>query len=579
MPPKLEAKKQIEQCKDSIIQTRNQKKVAEANARAVEEEIRANTNAERAEDLELQLGALKAELNLLTQGYEEMEKELADRVDDYNNIYGEEVVMMSMDSIAQLAELLNKQPKRDEMMDKFSEIYSHQRKTDIPLFDGIVSKEKLIEDWLREGLRVARTAGWSDEMKLRMLSDRLTKMALRFHEELIKKKPNMTFAEWKKEMKAGFKNDAEIERRKKELSNFKQTPSHRVRDFISLIDEQYIRAYGKKLAESKDPDVIQLRENTKKDIVYKGLLPPIAEELWHRTSASTSYDELIKLAKEVEEILNRKALLRPELTINKIAASEDLEEEFDGLTIDEINSSSQITSATPLEVYQANPQRYTNLSRREQDGYGYDTCERHIVNSINTSTSKNNRDFKPVTGQSSQQWRGSSAEYRPNARPDTPISRHSRQPDYPRRFQPRQPAATEFRNPVRRQLNFGRSQTEESSSRPWMPRRTTGHQASSSPDLRSNFRRPFPPGESNGRNYSVPKDYKYNNQTFRSFRTNRFAPHGARSEATPNHSKSDSSEAPHFSGKCYGCGTEGHIRRNCPQPERLQRGWSNRLSN
>lgn len=264
MPPKLEAKKQIEQCKDSIVLTRNQKKVAEANARAVEEEIRANTNAERAEDLELQLGALKAELNLLTQGYEEMEKELADRVDDYNNTYGEEVIMMNMDTIAQLAELLNKQPKRDEMMDKFSEIYSHQRKTDIPLFDGIVSKEKLIEDWLREGLRVARTAGWSDEMKLRMLSDRLTKMALRFHEELIKKKPNMTFAEWKKEMKAGFKNDAEIERRKKELSNFKQTPSHRVRDFISLIDEQYIRAYGKKLAESKDPDVVQLRENTKK---------------------------------------------------------------------------------------------------------------------------------------------------------------------------------------------------------------------------------------------------------------------------------------------------------------------------
>ena len=87
MPPKLEAKKQIEQCKDSIIQTRNQKKVAEANARAVEEEIRANTNAERAEDLELQLGALKAELNLLTQGYEEMEKELADRVDDYKTGY------------------------------------------------------------------------------------------------------------------------------------------------------------------------------------------------------------------------------------------------------------------------------------------------------------------------------------------------------------------------------------------------------------------------------------------------------------------------------------------------------------
>ena len=89
------------------------------------------------------------------------------------------------------------------------------------------------------------------------------------------------------------------------------------------------------MAESTDPDVVQLRENTKKDIVYKGLLPPIAEELWHRTSANTSYDELIKLAKEVEEILNRKALLRPETKINKIAVSEEIEDEFDGLTIDE----------------------------------------------------------------------------------------------------------------------------------------------------------------------------------------------------------------------------------------------------
>lgn len=316
MPPKREAK-QIEQCRESIIQTRNQKKVAEANARAVEEQMRANTNADKARELETQLAALKAEMTILTEGYEEMEKELADRMNDYNETYGEEIVMMNMDTLEQLAEMLNKQPKRDDMLDKFSEIYSHQRKTDIPLYDGIVSKEKLIEDWLREASRVARTAGWSDEVKLRMFADRLTKMALRFHEELIKKKPNLTFAEWKKEMKAGFKNDAEIERRKKELSNFKQTPSHRVRDFISLLDEQYIRAYGRKLAESTDPDVVQLRENTKKDIVYKGLLPPIAEELWHRTSANTSYDELIKLAKEVEEILNRKALLRPETKIKK----------------------------------------------------------------------------------------------------------------------------------------------------------------------------------------------------------------------------------------------------------------------
>lgn len=150
MPPKREAKKQMEQCRESIIQSRNQKKVAEANARAAEEQMRANTNAVKARELETQLAALKAEMTILTEGYEEMEKELADRMTDYNETYGEEIVMMNMDTLEQLVEMLNKQPKRDDMLDKFSEIYSHQRKTDIPLYDGIVSKEKLIEDWLRE---------------------------------------------------------------------------------------------------------------------------------------------------------------------------------------------------------------------------------------------------------------------------------------------------------------------------------------------------------------------------------------------------------------------------------------------
>lgn len=562
MPPKNDAKKQLEQCRASVIQTRNQKKVAEAEQRALEEQIRANSNEEKAKELEVKLGALKTEMAILSEGYDELEKELADREREFKENYGEETVMMSMDTLTQLAEMLNKQPKRDEMMDKFSEIYSHQRKTDIPLFDGIVSKEKLIEDWLREGQRVARTAGWSPEMKLRMFSDRLTKMALRFHEELIKRKPNLTFAEWKKEMKAGFKNDAEIERRKKELSNFKQTPSHRVRDFISLIDEQYIRAYGKKLAESNDPDVVQLRENTKKDIVYKGLLPPIAEELWHRTSASTTYEELIKLAKEVEEILNRKALLRPETTINNVAKADGLDEDFDGLTIDELNSSSQIDNA-PNERQQSLAPLSAPWENR-----GFDTCSRYTVNSVEARSSQlaQNRSRPP--------FRGFVNEYRPGAKPDTPVSlsRHSLQQDYPERSQQQNPS-------VRRQLNFDRLRsTEESSSKPCLLRRTSGYQASSSPGARDISQRSS--GRDNGnKHFSLPKDYKYSDQTYRSFRSNRFTPYGSRSESHPRDSRNSSAEGAQFSGKCYGCGTEGHIRRNCPQSGDSKRDWPRRRSN
>ena len=357
---KKDLKKKLEKCQATIVKTRTQKKAAEAEAKAAEAELRAGNSASENTELKKKIALLNTAVTDLTSGCEELEKELATHQRDLMSMVPDEMVQMDGSTLNKLAALLSKQPgSTDEMMDKFSEIYSHQRKSDIPCYDGIVSEEKPIEDWLREAERIGRTAGWNDEQKLRLFGDRLSKMALRFHVELLRQTPNISYQDWKIEMKKGFKNDAEIERRKKQLENLKQTTSHRVREFISLIDEQYLRAYGKKLAESKDPDISLLRDNTKKDIVYKGLLPPLAEELWHRTSARTTYAELIRLAGEVEEILNRKALLRPEtiFKVNHITArsteshstGDFLDEEFDGLTIDELNSSSHIESSSAQE--------------------------------------------------------------------------------------------------------------------------------------------------------------------------------------------------------------------------------------
>ena len=357
---KKDLKKKLVSCQKSIEQVRAQKRALEEDTRAAEAEFKENKDKALAAALQKKVDDLHKHLKDLSEGCEEMEKELESHQRDLLSMIPDEMVQMDNATLNKLAVLLSKQPgSTDEMMDKFSEIYSHQRKSDIPCYDGIVSEEKPIEDWFREAERVARTAGWNDEQKLRLFSDRLSKMALRFHVELLQQTPDISYQDWKREMKKGFKNDAEIERRKKQLTNLKQTTSHRVREFILLIDEQYLRAYGKTLAESKDPDIALLRDNTKKDIVYKGLLPPLAEELWHRTSARTTYAELIKLAGEVEEILNRKALLRPEtiFKINHIAADSTeshstgdfLDEEFDGLTIDELNSSSHIESSSAHE--------------------------------------------------------------------------------------------------------------------------------------------------------------------------------------------------------------------------------------
>ena len=76
----------------------------------------------------------------LSEGCEEMEKELESHQRDLLSMIPDEMVQMDNATLNKLAVLLSKQPgSTDEMMDKFSEIYSHQRKSDIPCYDGIVS--------------------------------------------------------------------------------------------------------------------------------------------------------------------------------------------------------------------------------------------------------------------------------------------------------------------------------------------------------------------------------------------------------------------------------------------------------
>ena len=121
--------------------------------------------------------------------------------------------------------------------------------------------EPSIEEWLKEAERVARTAGWDNEMKIRFFGDRLRHMALALHEDLLSKWVKPNFAQWKAAMLERFQDKSAHDTYKRALELLQQKPTQRAMDFGSQIDEVYKKAYGSSAATSADPDVTLIRED------------------------------------------------------------------------------------------------------------------------------------------------------------------------------------------------------------------------------------------------------------------------------------------------------------------------------
>ena len=189
-----------------------------------------------------------------------------------------------------------------------AELMSHQHKQTIPIFSGYLH-EVSWEDWIRDAERVARTAGWDNEMKVRFFGDRLKHMALAYHEEIVRSRPNPDYVYWKKTMAERFQDKSAKETYKRALEQLKQTPNQRVQDFGNQIDEMYKKAYGNSAATNTEPDAALFREDIKKKVLFVGLREPITNHMWLTPSAS--YEEHLKKAIDVEEMLRRRAQLLP----------------------------------------------------------------------------------------------------------------------------------------------------------------------------------------------------------------------------------------------------------------------------
>ena len=191
------------------------------------------------------------------------------------------------------------------LTESLQEILSHQHKQQIPFYNGLLNDQP-IEDWYKDAERVAKTAGWTDALKLKYFSDRLRGVAATYNDEFATTNQQADYQDWKEAMITRFQDSDAKERHEMELHHLQQGPNQRVNDFKSFIDQKFIKAYGTNAAQSGDAEMTQIREDIKKKVLLKGLKPKIVEQLWHRIDPTNNYDSIVSEAINVEKLLQRR---------------------------------------------------------------------------------------------------------------------------------------------------------------------------------------------------------------------------------------------------------------------------------
>ena len=184
---------------------------------------------------------------------------------------------------------------------------------DIPTFSGENDEGLVIEEWIKVAERVAASADWTNEMKLRFFQHKLTKSASNFNETLAANQKD-TYDHWKTANIDSLQDTTTKAIRKEKLKHLRQMANERVRDFKIRIDDNYKIAYGHNAATSRHNDVRSMRDDTKKDILLKGLRQDIAASVWTRIAPNATFDDAVNTALECEKLIE----------VRKIAEQKDL---------------------------------------------------------------------------------------------------------------------------------------------------------------------------------------------------------------------------------------------------------------
>ena len=155
-----------------------------------------------------------------------------------------------------------------------------------------------------------------------IFSDRLGGEALDWHMEYEDYRPTLNFADWKRDFIARFRDEADIDKLKNKLQTLKQKPEQRTRAFIAKINDLFDSIHGKErplpdanavnqpTARERElhEDNQKIRNDIKKKILLKGLLPKIKNEIWSRMERDDTYDEICEHAYTAEGIVINKEL-------------------------------------------------------------------------------------------------------------------------------------------------------------------------------------------------------------------------------------------------------------------------------
>ena len=105
-------------------------------------------------------------------------------------------------------------------------------KKEIPEFTGELDGGVSINEWFKLADKVAVTANWTDNQKLRFYQDRLTKLAANFNDTIAAalKAPGR-YADWKQALLNGFQDTTVKHSKKEQLKHLRQKPSERIKRF------------------------------------------------------------------------------------------------------------------------------------------------------------------------------------------------------------------------------------------------------------------------------------------------------------------------------------------------------------
>ena len=206
------------------------------------------------------------------------------------------------------------------------ELFTREDKKNIRVFRGKPS-DPPITSWLKDAEVTAYLNEWDDEQKVRYFSDRLKDEAAEWLREYIENEGDVRYSVWKDALISRFRNQADVEHLKHCLQNLKQGTEQRTQSFIARINSLFDDIYGP-VKKSKGntsstscgdanngqtdallKDVKRMRDDAKRKILIRGLLPKIRTELWPRITEVASFEDICTAALTAESVVIEKLYL------------------------------------------------------------------------------------------------------------------------------------------------------------------------------------------------------------------------------------------------------------------------------